>query len=198
MLKQKTVIVIMMCLSACLSSCVGGIWSGASAIYDRHHVYQKLNDYQLSMELNNALAVNRTFNNSDCVLDIAVFNGDILLAGHVPTVELLDELKQRLKQVSGYRRLFNKITVQQRPSANIHDSWITTQIRGQIMADSSINPKSFKVVTSDGIVYLMGDVTQEDAEKVIQIARNVDGVVRVATLLRYVYISNKPSSQLSS
>ena len=90
MLKQGRFTLLLIILICSLSGCLGTVWTGASLLYDRHDVYKKLNDYNLLLDINNVLAVNRTFNNSSCVLDIAAFNGDILIAGHVPSNELLD------------------------------------------------------------------------------------------------------------
>lgn len=176
-----------------LSGCLGTTWTGASVVYNRHAMYKKINDYSLLAEINKVLAVNRTFNNSDCLIDIAVFHGDVLLAGHVPTPELLDELQHRLSQVRGYRRLYNEITANPIASNTIQDSWITAKIRSQIFADSSIDPNAFKIITSDQVVYLMGDVQQKEAEKVIRIARLTQGVQRVVKILRY-FIYKTPSA----
>lgn len=185
MFKQGCFLLLLSFMITCLSGCLGAVWTGATLAYDRHNVYKKLDDYNLIIALNDALAANGTFKNSETVLDIAVFNKDILIAGHVPSQEFYDELLQRLGKIKGYRRLFNQVTVNQRPSSSIQDSWITTKIRSQIFADASIDPNAFKVVTSDHIVYLMGDVKAEQAEKVIKIARFTDGVERVIKLMKY-------------
>ncbi len=191
MQKQGRYTVLIIILTGCLSGCLGTIWTGASVVYDRHDTYKKINDYHFLAEVNNVLAVNRTFNNKNCVIDIAVFNGDILLAGHVPSVELYDDLSHRLSSIKGYRRLFNEIKVSSIASNSIQDSWITTKIRSQILADSSIDPDAFKIVTSDRIVYLMGDVKRDQAEKVIKIARYTSGVDRVVKILRYFTYQTK-------
>jgi osmotically-inducible protein OsmY len=177
--------VLVLVLSLGLSSCIGTLWTGANTVYDRHHLYKKISDLNLVMQINKVLAVNRTFNIPECVIDIAVFNGDILLAGHVPTMDLFDELNLRLNRLTGYRRLYNEVIIKQAASSGIQDSWITAKIRSQIVADSSIDPNAFKIITSDRVVYLMGDVRPEQAEKVIKIARLTRGVVRVVKLFRY-------------
>jgi osmotically-inducible protein OsmY len=181
-LRMALIIVLSLCLSACLGTT---LWTGATTVYDRHSLYKKLSDYRILAEINNVLAVNKTFECPNCVIDIAVFNGDILLAGHLPSTELLDELRHRMSKVKGYRRLFNLITVRNIPTNGVQDSWITTKIRSQIIADSSIDPNSFKVVTSDKVVYLMGDVKGDEAEKVVRIARYTRGVEHVVKILRY-------------
>src|SRR6478736_27588 len=136
-LKQGLVIFI----SLFLSSCVGSLWTGATMVYDRHHVYQKLDDYHLSLKVSHAINLHKNFKSSECLIDLAVLNGDVLLAGHVPTIEIKEELRQRLALVKGYRRMFYQIEVSRVESNVLLDSWITTKIRSQILADSSIDPK---------------------------------------------------------
>lgn len=195
MLKQGRSVLVIILLSAYLSGCLGGLWTGASLVYDRHNVYKKLNDYHLLVDVTNALYDDKKFKAQGCGLDIAVFNGDVLVAGHLPDPEFLNEARNRLKTVTGYRRLFNQITINSAPIDTVQDSWITTKIRSQIFADDTINPKAFKVVTSDRIVYLMGDVREAEAKKVIYIARNVSGVERVVTLFKYFTYQSKEGAR---
>lgn len=184
MLKQGRFILIAL-MVAFLSGCLSNIWTASSLVYDRHNVFKKLSDYQLQLRTTNALYSDKLFKNEHCVIDIAVLNGDVLIAGHLPSQELLQEANKRLTQVSGYRRLFNRLTVRMAKSNSIEDAWITTKIRSQIFADDTIDPNAFKVVTSDRIVYLMGDVRKEQAEKVINIARFTSGVEWVVKMLKY-------------
>lgn len=170
-----------------LVGCSGGnLWTGASMVYDRHHVYKKLDDYQLYAKVNNALTEDLLFRSPNCVLDVTVFNGDILIAGHLPNGEIDAELRQRLTKVKGYRRLFNEVQVSNTPSNSLQDGWITAKIRSQIFADSSIDPNAFKVITADGIVYLMGDVRPKEAQTVVTIARRTTGVIHVVKIFKYL------------
>lgn len=191
MVKQGRYLLLIILLVGCLSGCLGTIWTGASLVYDRHNVYKKLNDYHLLAEVSNALYIDKAFKCEGCVIDVVAFNGDVLLAGHLPSQELLDELKRRLTAVEGFRRLYNEIIVRQIPSNTVQDSWITAKIRSQIFADDSIDPKAFKVVTTDRVVYLMGDVRKDQAEKVIKIARFTSGVERVVKILKYFTYQTK-------
>lgn len=187
MLKQGCFVLYIVSILMCLFSCSGStVWTGASMVYDRHDVYKKLDDYHLYVKVNNALTTDQLFKNANCVLDIAVFNGDVLVAGHLPEPEMKAELQHRLSKIKGYRRLFNEVRVRNISSNSFQDSWITTKIRSQIFADASIDPNAFKVITSDGVVYLMGDVRPHEATTVINIARHTVGVVHVVTVLKYL------------
>ncbi|TAL59201.1 MAG: BON domain-containing protein [Legionella sp.] len=191
MLRHGRYFILFVILCASLNGCVGGVWTGASMVYDRHHVYKKLEDYRLLVSVTDALMVDNQFKGPDCAIDVAVFNEDVLIVGHLATEELLNEAKRRLAPITGYRRLFNEITVINTPSNSAKDSWITAKIRSSIFADGAIDPNAFKVVTADRVVYLMGDVQKDQAEKVIQIARRISGVERVVKLLKYYTYESK-------
>lgn len=169
-----------------LLSCtpLGGLWTGASLVYDRHNLYKQFNDYELSAAAHRALFRDKFFKNDACSLDIAALNGDLLIAGHVATETQRQEVTARLGRLPGMRRFFNQLAVGKPEDALIEDNWITAKIRSQLVADSDIDPKQFKVITSDRIVYLLGDVAAEQADRVINIARQTEGVKRVVKLLR--------------
>lgn len=185
MLKQGRLLFILIILSALLCGCISNLWTGATLVYDRHDVYKKLNDYQLLADVNNVLYADKSLKCDFCILDIAVFNGDVLVAGHLPSTHLIEEARKRIFRVKGYRRLYIEIHMSQARSNSLLDAWITTKIRSQIFADASIDPDTFKIVTSDNIVYLMGDVKADEGKKVIQFARYTSGVKRVVKLLKY-------------
>lgn len=177
------VLIFLLCLL--LMGCISNVWTGALLVYDRHSVYKKLNDYELSLAVHKKLYSDNLLKQDGCSLDIAVFNGNILIAGHLPTLVLRNETIARLKSLKGYNKIFNQIKVSSAPSNTIQDAWTTAKIRSKIFTDSSIDPNTFKVVTKDRVVYLMGDVKYDEAQKFITMARNTVGVLRVVTLLRY-------------
>lgn len=168
-----------------LSGCITNVLTGATLLYDRHSIYNQLTDYELSAKLQRELYIDRTFSPSicpPCSVEIAVLNADVLLVGHVPTKEMRQLAFERAKLVPGYRSLYNQITISQESSNSIVDSWITSNIRSQVFADSSIDPKVFKIVTVDGVVYIMGDILEEQADRLVELVRNTAQVKRVVKL----------------
>lgn len=182
---------VIMISSLILSGCISGVWTGANLFYDRHNVYHSFSDYELSTLTHHALYKDNYFKCAQCHIDITAFNGDLLLAGHVETAEMRDEAYKRVMAHPDYRRLFKKISIEPIRTHITRDSWITAKIRSQVIADSEINPRAFKVVTSDQIVYLMGDVMPDQAEWVVSIARNTSGVKRVVKLFKYYHLSDR-------
>lgn len=58
-----------------------------------------------------------------------------------------------------------------------------------MVADSNIDPHQFKVITMDNVVYLMGDALSEDANRLIDIAKQTDGVLRVVKLFKLYHFN---------
>lgn len=173
-----------------LSGCISDVWTGANLVYDRHHIYIKVDDFQLNANANRALYHDNAFKGNGCSLELAVFNRDLLIVGRVPTEALRQEAYARLRRLVGIRRLFHRLNIGPVTANAVEDSWITTKIRSQILADSSIDPHAFKVITYEQIVYLMGDVVPNQANKVILFARQWTDVSRVVTLFRYYHLSD--------
>ncbi len=195
--KQGCLALLLMLSSAWLTGCITNVWTGASLVYDRHNVYKKLSDYQLAANASRALYKDQMFKRSDCSIDLAISNGDILLAGRVPTDILREEAFKRVTELSGVRRLFNQLAISRTTGDTLQDDWITAKIRSQIFADASIDPHDFKVVTSEQIVYLMGDVIPEQAARVIHFARSCAGVKRVVKLFKYYNLSDRPQQEVT-
>ena len=192
MLARSITILSTLMTSLLLTACISNVWTGASLIYDRHSNYRTLGDFELGADASRALFKDKLFKRPDCTIDLGVINGDILLAGHVPTQALRQEAFERVNAVRGSRRIFNQIAVGEIPNTLLQDTWISATIRAKIIADSSINPKDFNIVTSSQVVYLMGDVIPAEADRVIQIARQCEGVKRVVKLFKYYNLSDKP------
>lgn len=178
-------------LSGCITA-VGSLWSGANLVYDRRKVGHTLSDVELYSLATRALYKDDYFDCPRCHLDLAVFNGDILMTGHLESEAMREEAYTRVAPTPEYRRLFKEIRVEPFRTDILKDSWITTKIRSKIIADSEIDPRTFKIVTSDQIVYLMGDVMPDQADWVVTIARNTAGVIRVVKFLKYYHLTDTP------
>ena len=166
-----------------LSGRLAPVWTGASLFYDRHHVYKAMSDYDVAARVDYLIFSDRYFKRKDCVIDIAVLNHDILLAGHVPTAADKTELNRRIARFPRYRHLYNQVAVAHMASQALHDSWITTQIRLKILSNAWIDPKAFKIVTADSIVYIMGEANARRLNAWFSDSGN-SGVRRVVILFK--------------
>jgi osmotically-inducible protein OsmY len=67
-----------------------------------------------------------------------------------------------------------------------NDAYLTTRIKAQMLVDNRIAGGRIKVVTENGVVYLMGLVTQAEADLAVEITRSVTGVRKIVKVFEYV------------
>jgi osmotically-inducible protein OsmY len=165
--------------------------TGAQLVYDRHDIAKDLNNHNVQAEASRRLFKGPyKFNQSN--ISASSFNHDLILLGQVPSKEVKDQVEMLVKGTPGVRRVFNELEIRPKISLakRLHDTWVTTKIRTLILADSKIDPKVFKIITEDGVVYVLGDVRKDQAKRVVELVRNTAGVRRVVRVLRY-YSFNK-------
>ena len=116
-------------------------------------------------------------------------NGVVLLVGQVAS----DGLKARATQITSdsstkIKRIHNELEVAGKTSllARSNDNWVATKVRTLMLANSSVPSGQIRVITENGAVFLMGLVTQADADGAADLARNVSGVTRVVKVFEYL------------
>ena len=117
-------------------------------------------------------------------LTVTSYNRRILLTGEVGTES--DKLTaQRVAQNSlEVSAVVNELMVGPVSSVGqrMSDSTLAGKVRTQLVATSGVSLNQMKVTVDRGIVYLMGLVTQEEAQKAADIASRVSGVKSVVTV----------------
>jgi len=134
----------------------------------------------------NIHAANEAF--FDANLAIVSYNGYVLLAGQVRTMELKNQATDVVRQIHGVRRIYNELEIASPSSAMTRssDTWITTKVKTWLLGRSDTEGTRVKVVTENGVVYLMGLVTREEAERISAVAAGISGVQRVVRLFELV------------
>ena len=116
------------------------------------------------------------------------YNGVVLLVGQVPNNAMRARLSEIAQEVKGVRQVHNQVTVGGEISslASINDSLITSNVRTRFLVDDSdVDFSDIKVVTENGVVYLMGVVNERDADVAVDIARQAGGVQRIVKVFEY-------------
>lgn len=121
--------------------------------------------------------------------DVISHNGVVLIVGQVPT----EALKSRAGEIaaaasSRIKRIHNELEVRGNTSllTRSNDTWISTKVRTQILADDRVPSDQIRVVTENGSVYLLGLITQEQGDEAAALTRNVSGVARVVKVFEYL------------
>ena len=130
----------------------------------------------------NVRGSNDAFDNAHLV--IVSYNGYVLIAGQVQSQALKDQATRVVKEIRGVRRIYNELEIAA-PSSGMtrtSDTWITSKVKSYLLASSDIQGNRVKVVTENGVVYLMGLATREEAERIAAEAADTSGVQRVVKL----------------
>ncbi len=122
---------------------------------------------------------------------IEVFNGNVLVVGQVPSIELKEKATSELKKLKNIRNntIHNYLQVAPPTTmlARTNDAFITTKVKTRLFA-SGLSSKNesprykIKVLTEDGVVYLMGVVEQKDSESITETVKSVYGVRKIIKL----------------
>ncbi|HVE43804.1 MAG TPA: BON domain-containing protein [Gammaproteobacteria bacterium] len=177
-------------LALSLQGCfVVGAAAGAAAValvYDHRAFENSLQDTDISNTI--AAKIRRIpALRDESHINITVFNRIALLTGETPNPAWKQQAEEIAKSVPRVTRVYNQITIQGPSSSLIRtsDAWITAKIKSQMLATDDLKSSSIKVVTEDGVVYLMGIVKHNQADIAIDIARQVSGVQKVVKIFQY-------------
>ena len=77
-------------------------------------------------------------------------------------------------------------------SARANDTYLTSRVKAAFLSGNKFQPNDVKVVTEDGVVYLLGLVTRKEADDATEIARSIGGVKKVVRVFEYVLPAPKP------
>lgn len=119
---------------------------------------------------------------------VSSYNGVVLLAGQTPRQELKQLAQQAASSVQGVKKVHNELQILSPTSAlaRSNDAWLTTRIKTAMLTDNSVPGSRVKVITENGIVYLMGLVTRQEANRATQVVQGVSGVQRVVRLFELI------------
>lgn len=121
-------------------------------------------------------------------INIHTYNKVVLLTGEVPSAELRTIAGDTARNFRGVRQAYNELTIQGSSSllARTNDTWLTTKVKSKLLAYKDIKGRQVKVVTENGIVYLMGIVTRADSDRIASTASQTAGVRKVVKVFEYL------------
>lgn len=129
-------------------------------------------------------------------VEIVAFNRIVLILGQVPTDALKNQIANQISQISRVRIVYNQLTIGPNISLSQYakDSWITAQIGAELIG--KVNPMQFKIITENGIVYLIALTNKADGDTAAQVASQVKGVKQV--IEAYSYIQDNSGAEVNS
>jgi osmotically-inducible protein OsmY len=167
-------------LGGCAALVVGGVVAGTVMVAtDRRSSGAQLNDEGIEIRAVNRLKEKFGERGN---FNVTSYNGRVLLTGEVAGNSDKLTAEQLVFQVENVKLVVNELTIAGSTSTlreRSNDTLITSRVKTGLIEAKELPSNAFKVVTERGVVYLMGRVTQREADSATEIARGVSGVVKV-------------------
>ena len=183
------------CLPACVPVIVAGAGTAAVATMDRRPYKTQLQDAEIERNFNRAYTEDLE---SRSQASATAFNYRLLLTGQAIDAKTKDELEKVGQTIPNVREVFNELSIgyPQSFSSRSGDAFLTTKVKARLFENKDISAHHFKVVSEAGTVYLMGLVTEQEANIATEIARTTAGVQRVVRV--FETISPEEAKRLSA
>ena len=172
-------------LGGCAAVVVGaGAAAGYSAYEDRRSTGTQVDDQRIESRASSA--IDQRFGWKVHV-NVTSYNRQVLITGEVPDAVTHAEVEKLVSAVPGVRTLANELTIGPLTSlaARSGDTVVTSNVKTRFLGAKNFNPVHVKVVTEAKVVFLMGMVTEVEANAASEIARTTDGVKKVVKVFEY-------------
>lgn len=166
-------------LSACAPLIVGGAVGGALVAVDRRTSGAQLDDQGIELRANNRLK--DELGDARARVAVTSYNRRVLLTGEAASEAVKTQITQIVSGVANVREVINELGVTTSPTLKERatDTLVTGRLKASLVDAKDLAASAFKVITERGTVYLMGRVTQREADRATDLARNTPGVSRV-------------------
>jgi len=174
----------------CAPVVVGGAATGGAAAHSRRTVGTFVDDEGIELKARLAILEDKQLN-SQIHINIISFNGVALMVGQAPTESLRQQTQTIVAGIEKVRLVHNEMSIAAPNSymTRSSDSLITAKVKTALFGIKGIegyDPTRVKVVTEDGVVYLMGMLYRREADATAASASQVGGVEKVVKLFEYI------------
>jgi osmotically-inducible protein OsmY len=162
-------------ISACGVLAVGGVAAGATVAADRRTPSVQAIDKGIELEAENALA-KRFGDNAH--INVTSFNQKVLLTGEVKDADIKGEADAYVKAMKNARSVFNELVIGPNSTytSRANDSYLESKIKTQMIFTDQLPSNSMVIVAEGSSVYLMGMLTQKEADIAKKVTSNTNGV----------------------
>lgn len=179
-------------LAGCVEMAAIGIGAAVVSAEDRRSTGTQVEDE--GIELRSSNRIQERFGDKVHV-NVTSFNRLVLLTGEVPDAKTREAVERIVRELpSPPRSVVNELRVAGVSSlqARANDTVITGKVKARLLDSKQVSALHVKVVTEAAVVYLMGIVTEAEANAAVEIARTTGGVAKVVKVFEYC----KPTDEI--
>jgi len=116
------------------------------------------------------------------------FNGVVLLTGNVPSSAMRDLATETVQKIRKVRRVHNELEIgpPRSAGATLGDTWLSSKVKSRLLFDKRVNSRRIHVVTENGVIYLMGLVTHDEANTAVAVTKKAYGLQKIVRVFEYI------------
>jgi osmotically-inducible protein OsmY len=171
-------------LQGCMEMALIGAGTAVVAFEDRRTMGAQLEDRGIELRTGNR--VDDRYGDRAHV-NVTSYNRYVLLTGEVPDEAARAEIEKLARGVPNVLGVTNDLQVAGKSSmgSRSNDTYLTSKVKTRFLDSGKFNAIHVKVVTEAGVVYLLGMVTEKEAEDAVEIARTTGGVRKVVKMFEF-------------
>jgi len=181
-------------LQGCGMMLVGGAATTAGMVHDRRSAGTIIDDNALELKVLNTIRQTKMLADNSHV-SATGYNGMILLTGEAYNENIRQHITAAVERIPGVRQVRNQLVIGRRSTfmERAYDSKQTAKVKSALLdvKIAGFDPTRVKVVTEHGYTYLLGIVSEEEAQAAVDIARRVSGVKEIVSMFEIV---NNPAA----
>ena len=162
-------------LSACGVIAVTGVAASATVMADRRTPGVQAIDKGIELQASGAF--DQKFGDN-AHINVTSFNQKVLLTGEAKTAAIKRDAESYAKGMKNVRSVFNELIIGPNSSytTRANDAYLESKIKTQMIFTQQL-PSNSMVITAEGSsIYLIGILTQSEADLAKKIASNTNGV----------------------
>lgn len=181
---------LLLVLQGCELALIGAGGAAAITAFDRRTTGAIYQDESMALTIRQR--IDGRFGSMTHV-NVAPYNRTVLLTGEAPDETTRAAVEADVRDIANVRGIVNDIQI--RPVSSVaeraNDAFITSKIKARFLDSGRVNPVHVKVVTEAGVVYLLGLVTEAEANQAVEIARTTGGVRKVVKIFDFCQTSDE-------
>jgi osmotically-inducible protein OsmY len=189
MAPKLTLLLIGLAFAAGLSGCAavvgGAATTGVLIAEDRRTTSTYLMDEEIELK---AASRVREHPIEGVHVNVTSFNRRLLLTGEVPTDGVKAKVADLVRGLANVREVANELTVAMPTTlaSRTGDGYTTAKVKTRFLDDHRFAALHVKVVTENGVAYLMGLVKRAEGNAAAEVAARTSGVRRVVKVFEYI------------
>jgi osmotically-inducible protein OsmY len=168
-------------MSACAPLVLGTAVGGALVATDRRTSGAQLEDKGLNLKVSARI---RDVLGNDVHINVNAYNRVILLTGEVPNAAIKEQAEGLAATTENTKSVINELAIAgvSSLSSRASDVWLQGKVKATLIDARDLQSNAFDIIVERSEVFLMGMVTEREADRAAALAASVKGVHKVVRL----------------